>query len=348
MLLTLASPVEDLRQEFAHLAATRDADDVCGPPRLWTVLEDWALLALSGDAELTGDALGRRVEALQDAPDAEARLLRATSVRLSADAFAVALNYDARGVVDVLARDPGGRWRVAWRLTGLAEAARASPRELGRWTWCLRGFHDGSLTGRLLEAPRSGTGPPRFLVWAHANPMMGGDWPTQLTLWSWDGRAARLEHLGSAVFAVDYEWDLRRVGPRLEVHTKEPMKSFSPCGMCGELEAVWRLELTPEGLRDLGREPLTPELALADALIDRVRRGQGRRGALERDLELLLRARESPKGSLGSPTWSLSRVNDTTVVLHLAAEALAPVDFTIETCQGVRTVTGVTRPPARE
>jgi hypothetical protein len=343
LLATPTSSEAELRSSYARLTAARAADDVCSPPELWEVIERWALTVLDGEAGLTGEALARSVEALEDSPDADARVLNVTAVRLDEQSFAVTFNYDAHGLVEVLTRDAKGPWRVGWSIAELARPDLAQRKELGRWAWCERGFHDGALTGRVLEAPRSGAGLPRFLVWAHANPMMGGDWPTQLSLWTWDGHEARPQFVGGARFAVDYEWDFRRDGSRLEVHTKEPMKSFFACGSCEELESVWRLDLEPEGLKDLGREPLTTELALADELIDRVRRGAGKRSALERSLAVLLREAPARPASLGMPSWSVSGSGAQTTVLHLSADELDPIDFTISTVNGVRTVTAVAR-----
>jgi len=343
LLVTPTDPEAELRSSYARLTAARAADDVCSPPELWEVLQRWALLVLERVPELSGEELARRVEALEDCPDADARVLDVTAVRLDEQSFAVTFNYDAHGLVEVLTRDPKGPWRVGWSIAELAQRNLAQRKELGRWAWCERGFHDGALTGRVLEAPRSGGGLPRFLVWAHTNPMMGGDWPTQLSLWTWDGQEARPQFVGGATYAFDYEWDLRRVGSRLEVHTKEPMKSFFACGSCGELDSVWRLDFEPEGLKDLGREPLTTELALADELIDRVRRRTGRRSALERSLAVLLREAPARPASLGMPSWSVSGSGAQTTVLHLCADELDPIDFTISTVNGVRAVTAVSR-----
>jgi hypothetical protein len=105
------------------------------------------------------------------------------------------------------------------------------------------------------------------------------------------------------------------------VHAKEPLKSLHACGMCPELESIWTIDVSGQRVRDLGRTPVTVELAVVDELIAEAQSGARRsRRATPRVLRAL-RAR-LPSGSLGMFEWRLDGR-----VLRLRSDEVA-LDFT--------------------
>src|SRR4029077_3482467 len=74
---------------------------------------------------------------------------------------------------------------------------------------------------------------------------------------------------------VDRIWLRRRTAGReavartselLTIHTKGRFKSFYTCGSCVEPEMIWKLAITPDGVRDLGTTDVVPVLRRFDEL----------------------------------------------------------------------------------
>src|SRR6185369_15382752 len=98
---------------------------------------------------------------------------------------------------------------------------------------------------------------------------IGGTYMQQISVWEWNGREA------VPLFIKSYQRSFDTGGSDLKpdlvtLHTKGSFKTFYSCGSCVEPEMVWRIAITPDGVRDLGRTDVVPELRQFDELIDRI------------------------------------------------------------------------------
>lgn len=299
---------------------------------LWQLVLQHALATLDARPALGGKDLATAIEALDSAQDGQERRLKVSVLDLAGPkpARAIAANWWSLGTFFVVVREPTG-WRTAWNMWQVGREHLDRRDELGRWGFLEHGFHDGPLSAALHALPATRSGRARFLVSGMASPAMGGDWPHQVGVWEWTGTSLTQRFLGTSIVAAEFDWSVKLDGARIRVHTKEPLKTLLACGLCHDLESTWTLELTEDGVRDLGRVPRIPELAAADELLDRVRRGLDTRELaapeVAKQLKELLPA--DPKTSFG--------LFDATVetrgkarVLHLRADELRPLDFTFE------------------
>ena len=129
--------------------------------------------------------------------------------------------------------------------------------------------HLGSL------APTRG-GHARFYVDGHTGTMGGGTFRKQISIWEWDGRIATPQFIRSYFISFDTGRNEFADG-MLRIPIKGDYKSFFSCGGCPEPEIVWTLQVTPDGVRDLGKKHVVPELQQADELFDRLLHGRSTR-----------------------------------------------------------------------
>jgi hypothetical protein len=218
--------------------------------------------------------------------------------------FAVAWNYGWSGTFFVVGKSHG-RFELLWDVKEIAEQNFPLRNEIGYWAFLTAGIHDGPLTGRLRDLPRSRGGSPRFLVDAITNPWMGEQCPGQVSIWEWNGRVAL------PMFVRTYETSLETRGVVIDGETvririREEAKTFFTCGSCGEQSGepagVWTLEVGREDVLDLGSVWLVPELKLLDDLIWRDQHSEDVRGiAAPRVASALARAVGDLKVDEGEP-----------------------------------------------
>ncbi len=303
---------------------------------LWRLVQEHALATLDARPGLGGQEFANALEALDGTTDKEERRLKVSVLDLAGPKAArvVAVTWWSLGTFFVVAREQGG-WRTAWDMWAVGREHLDRRDELGRWGFLQHGFHDGPLSPTLHPLPATRTGRARFLVSGMASPAMGGDWPHQVGVWEWTGTTLLQRFLATSTVAAEFDWALKVEGARIRVHTKEPLKTVLACGLCPDLESTWTLELTEDGVRDLGKVPVVPELAAADELLDRVRRGLDTRELAAPEVAARLKELlpADPKAFLGlfeAKVESRGKAR----VLHLSADELRPLDFTFEQRKG--------------
>jgi hypothetical protein len=266
---------------------------------------------LNAEPDATADALVQEVERL-DADD-----LNVTAVQLTGGAhaaYAVSAAFPSGGSFFVVARDHTGRFAVRWNVKDVA-ARRQSPNdEIGQWSRTEVSWGHGPLRGEIGRLPASRTGRSRFYVDAEGAAPAGGTWNKQLSIWEWNGQEAM--PLLARAYSVSV--DTGQVvldGETLVIPTKDGYKTFHSCGQCPEPEVLWRVQVTPDGVRDLGKEHVTPELQVVDELFDRVLRGKRSSDiasasaavALRKVIDELDLPKEAPLGMLSH--WQITKTN---------------------------------------
>jgi hypothetical protein len=186
------------------------------------------------------------------------------ALQLDRATWLVSAEYPKNGTFFVVTR--GG---VLWDIKPLAQRHLAKRDEIGKWAWTGGGWGDGPLLPSIGAARASRSGHPRFYVDATADTDAGGTYAKQISVWEWNGREAVPLLIKSYATSIETGPDVL-TSDLLTIRTKGSYKAFYSCGACVEPEQLWRISITPDGVRDLGRTDVVPELRRFDELVDRV------------------------------------------------------------------------------
>lgn len=256
------------RELAAHygdwLTATNDPKFPKLLDRAWRTIGEHTAAFLAAHPHASPSEVKAEIESLNGNQQEGEYQLRAAAVRLGDDAYAVSARYERTGTFFVVA---GGR--VRWNIKDLAARHVKRRDEISGWNWIDFSWGAGPLVGEVKALPPGRNGHPRFYVDATEAVAAGGTWPSQISIWEWNGREAVPLLVRS--YSISFETPaVTLAGDTLTIPTKGRFKSFSTCGQCVEPEVIWTLRVTPDGVRDLGRVHKVPELQVVDELFDRV------------------------------------------------------------------------------
>lgn len=319
----------------------------------WREVGSWVSLFLDAHPGATAEAVfaaamselnARDSDDLGDVALEESRYdLHATALRLDGDspAYVVAADFGNCGTFFVVGREAHGPYRMLWDVKRAAAQHAAAGDQLAYWAYYGSAWGDGPLVGQVWPLPIDAHGRPRFYVSAYAAALAGGTSSFQLSIWSWDGREARPLLAEGYLASFDTPRGVAFDGSVLRVATKESFKTFYSCGQCAEPVGDWRVRVTPEGVEDLGRRHVVPELQLADELYDRLGRGES---AAELATPAVIAALteemgEDLRGMLMG--WSLHRKGEAAELCLSILDGAGTYVFTIVQRHGRPYVTGV-------
>jgi hypothetical protein len=190
-------------------------------------------------------------------------------------AYAIAARYPRFGTFFIVARDASGSFRLAWNIKDVAKEHYHLNDELGYWAYIGFPYNNGPLAVvSALNLPELDNGHARFLIEAQAMRFAGGTGPSQVSVWEWDGRRAKPLFIDSYLTSTATPGFLKFDGEKIRIPTKEVFKTFFSCGMCDEPVGEWTLEITKNGVNNLGRRHVVPELQVIDELLYRVQHGK--------------------------------------------------------------------------
>ena len=242
---------------------------------IWSAIQSWTVEYLNSNPNVAATELSRRIGELNSESAAETMFhLQASAIRLDTGEttlYVVAANFSHRGEAFIVRRLATAQYEVAWDIK--TAAARSQSLELKYWLDSAT--FDWHISAPQTAEPHSLTptrnGHLRFYLATGSNPWVGGTWAKQISIWEWD----RNEAIPLLVknYYVSFETSgFEENGNLLKIHTKEFPKTFSSCGECREPEAIWTLQITPDGVEDLGTEFEQPEYKLIDDLLYRTQR----------------------------------------------------------------------------
>ncbi|HTQ13034.1 MAG TPA: hypothetical protein VMH86_04090 [Rhizomicrobium sp.] len=241
----------------------------------WEAGAAWAAAELDADPALTQD------EAATAALNVDQDL---TLLRLDADTWLLGMGQTegSYGAFAILSR-ASGRFRPAWTMwrDGAADARFPLLR-----AWSVNGARNGCradsgegheaecgpLYARFGLLAPDAAGHERFYADAAYVQEMGATVGGQMSVWRWDGTGATPLVVDFYEFMLDQPVTVRPDGASLKVREKEEFRTFSSCGGCMGRQVDHIYAVTPDGLRDLGRVSVTPELDAIDAAFDRLHR----------------------------------------------------------------------------
>jgi hypothetical protein len=243
--------------------------------RWWAALRRWTAARFDRLGPAAAESLAADVHRLD--PQHEVR-----AVPLGGGAMLVAASRYGHGTAFILDAQ-GGRYRSRWTLSDVGRAPPPDPafRSLANWAaTATLGQCAAGPDCRILSAaeigvlPRGANGAVRFYLRGTYFSEMGATKGAQLSLWEWDGAAARPLLVRDFVFMIDQDVPVLTVeGPMLTLRIKGDFRHFIACGGCEGRQMLWRFLAGPDGISDLGRESLVPEIDLIDEVADRLLRG---------------------------------------------------------------------------
>jgi hypothetical protein len=250
-----------------------------GPERPRLVERWWAGIRSWAEAEFDrhGMAAARTLSAAARRLDPE---LEVSALPLGGGAVLVSATRYTHGTAFILGPQ-GGHMRTLWTIAAPDAAARRAFPVLASWSaGAVVGLGCGDDPCRAIGVNDIGLLPAgrnnavRFFVhgtyYSETGATMGG----HLAIWEWDGRSARPLFARHFTFMAAQEAPVLTVqGGDLLLHVKDDFRHFYACGSCEGRQMAWRLRVEPDGVRDLGRTSLLPEVDFIDTLIDRVARG---------------------------------------------------------------------------
>ena len=300
--------------------------------RVWSIVGEWTAAYLSAHPGATAKDLAAAVEELNGSECAKEGgpcgiyRLTAEAIRLGDGTFVVTAGYPQSGTFFVV-----GKSGVLWNIKAVAARHYARRDEIAYWAWIGFGWGDGPMISlRLGSLPPTRGGNPRFYVDGEGAAAAGGTYRKQIGIWAWDGRAARPQFIRSYSVSVETH-PLELTDGVFRIPIKGDFKTFFSSGGSPEPEVIWTLQVTPDGVHDLGKKHVVPELQRVDELFDRILRGRSTKDLASPRVVATLRKlfdgaeAGSRMGMLG--TWSV-KAN----ILEFQADGLdcTPLLFTVE------------------
>ncbi len=249
-------------------------------------------------------------------------------------------------------RDGAGAARFpilkAWSANGARGNCRADSGD-GHEAEC------GPLYASFGMLPPDSAGHTRFYVDATYVQEMGETVGGQLSIWRWDGGAAEPLVVELYDTMIDEPVRARLEGTVLKVREKEQFRTFIACGGCLGRQVDHIFGVGPDGVRDMGRVSVTPELDAVDAAFDRLHRNLPVDGLAApraaRVMEAMLRNTSEPgdapsEFSLGMLTGDLLRPGKGGATeLCFSADSTDTYVFTLERRGGRAFIAAARRDP---
>jgi hypothetical protein len=244
--------------------------------RWWAALRRWTAARFDRLGPQAAATLAADVRRLDPDHDVQA-------VPLGGGDILVSARRHGHGTAFILdAQD--GRYRSRWALSDIGRSPPLAPafRRLASWAAtaalgdCLVELGCSSLAADSIGVlPSGANGAVRFYVQGTYFREMGATAGGQLSVWEWDGQAARPLLVNDFFYMIDDENVpvLTVDGPVLTLRIKGNFRHFFACGGCEGRQMLWRFQVGPNGIRELGGESLVPEIDLIDEVVDRLLRG---------------------------------------------------------------------------
>ncbi|HEY1632575.1 MAG TPA: hypothetical protein VGF56_14765 [Rhizomicrobium sp.] len=259
----------DLHSDGFNLDTTVEGRDAL--ERRWTSAAEWVCAVLNAHPDASAEELATMILNADNKMEVEP---------LDSDAWLVVTGMGDFGAFAVVKKFDG-KYRPVW-LSWRDAAANAKFPTLAAWTVdaarsdCRDADHAvcGPLSGRAALLPADASGHARFYVEATFAQQMGETVGGQTSLWNWDGQSVSPLLVTDYLYMLDQNQVARFDGTSVRIREKQDFKTFSSCGACLGRQVDQVIKIAPDGVRDMGRASVTPELDLIDAAFDRLHRGQ--------------------------------------------------------------------------
>jgi len=259
----------DLHSDGFHLDTTPEGHEAL--EHRWSAAAEWVSAVLNAHPDASAEELATMILNADNAMEAEP---------LDADSWLVVTGLGDFGAFTVVKKFDG-KYRPVW-LSWRDGAANTKFPTLAAWSAeaarsdCRDNEHAvcGPVSGRAALLPADASGHARFYVEATYAQQMGETVGGQTSIWSWDGQSIAPLAVNDYLYMLDQTQVARFDGTNLRIREKQDFKTFSSCGACLGRQVDQVIRIAPDGVHDMGRASVTPELDLIDAAFDRLHRGQ--------------------------------------------------------------------------
>lgn len=215
---------------------------------------------------------------LQRRPKITAQALRAALIALDEGLAVQVIRLDARGLLVAVQRQERGEVfivaleaadaSIAWSARLDAARGRPTGDPLNAWR------RDIALAPTLIDLPSRADRERRFAINAVYGQAIGTTAAAQLSVWRWTGGVAKPLFVTVYDHLLSDDAPVALAGDVLRIREKGKFKTFTPCGACAERRLMRMVALTDAGAEDRGPVELDPDLALIDAMLDRLLKRQ--------------------------------------------------------------------------
>ncbi|MGD0190493.1 MAG: hypothetical protein ABSD74_07115 [Rhizomicrobium sp.] len=227
--------------------------------REWSLIEQIAAAELDATMDLTKQPIADGVDA--------------NAIPLAGDTWLVSADIDGLGTVLVAKQSDSG-FRSVWNIRQLDDGQLKAFPLLATWSvadaMALREFPFGPMRGSIGSLGSDDFGRPLFYLDADYTAQEGNDCAYQLSVWAWDGGKAvpLLMHPYGQTLEATTGLEFR--APFLRLHEKDAFTTFFVSAPEPGRQMMWTALMEGDGVRDLGRKSLVPELDAVDELFVRL------------------------------------------------------------------------------
>src|SRR6266581_2661318 len=242
--------------------------------REWTLIGEWAVEYLNAHPSVTADEVKASVQKLDS--DLDVNVLE-----LSQKTYVIATRQGEMGNVFLVA-GRGEEFRVPWNIKRSNQNDLQQTGLLAAWSaegassdyWSVKTKKDwgqcGPFFGGAEKLPDNSDGHSRFYIDATRAQPAGATVGAQLSVWEWDGKTARPLFVRTYAYMIDQAQGTRFDGEYLRIREKDFFRTFFSCGGCEEPQKDWTIHISRDGIEDLGKKSVVPELDAIDELYYRI------------------------------------------------------------------------------
>lgn len=230
---------------------------------LWSIVADWCVTYLNSHPMTSAGQLVKHLKRL----NVDSSVVQLTGGDNAA--YVIAPSWGWGGTFFIIAKE-GSLYGVVWKITDVSDKHFHLRDDLGQWSYYVPGFHDGPLSGVVFALPPSAIGHPRFYVDGITLPSVGLEKPGQISVWEWDGTQATCLFVKNyPTHGLSHSVIFKRNS--LLIHVNEEFRTFFNCGSCDPGPyAIWKLQVDPDGIREVETKPVHPEIRTVDELLERI------------------------------------------------------------------------------
>lgn len=255
--------------------------------RQWSLAGEWVAAWLNAHPHAGAEGVKAALAKLANSSVSQPSWLERPSpelLELNASTFLVVAPSPI-GNVFIVSKS-GDNYRVAWSTAQMQEASGESAEVLAAWRaenarlggrgpyWVASGSVGPVEPARLAILPTDAKGHPRFYIEGIYAQGEGGTVGEQISLWVWDGVAARPRLARDFAVMIEQKVGTRMEGDLLKVQQKKLFRTFYPSGESEGRQTDWIVRITPDGMKELGEKSAVPELDAVDELFYRVINGK--------------------------------------------------------------------------
>jgi hypothetical protein len=245
--------------------------------RRWAAMSDWTASYLSAHPGATGEELAAEASKLSSNLEFQA-------IKLDDGTFLASASVGAIGSIFIVAAR--GAFVPVWSVADEAEAPPTAFKLLAAWLAesarrkCRvaaepdGGSACGPVSGSIGRLTDGRDGARRFYINGTYAQAAGATVGAQFSVWTWNGEKAEPLYANIYSYIIEQPEGLRVEGDVVKIRIKDEFKTFFACGSCPGRQTEWAIRVDRDGVKDLGKTSLSPELDFIDSVYERMFKGE--------------------------------------------------------------------------